>query len=181
MKPLFSFLVFYLLLIGCSVSKPLKSKNTQLTEYLVNNVILKEKTSGNLVLIPLSANEIPKDNPTRELQYWDIIGKYYKGMSREEMKNIINHADWLDKPSNINYIHLYYPTQMPVTTDDYKLLDRRFKSAYIFFVSNPLYSKDGNTCILFVQGYQQGAYTVEITKDESGKWAWSTISGEWIE
>jgi len=180
MKTIFSFLIFCWFLIGCSVSKPLKSQNTQLTEYLVNNVILDGKTSGNLVLFPLSANEIPKDNPTRELHYWEIIGKYYKGMSREEIKNVINQAAWLDKPSKANYIHLYYPKQMPVTPDDYKLLNRRF-NAIIFFVSKPVYSKDGNTCILFVQGYQQGAFTVEITKDESGKWAWNTISGEWIE
>lgn len=114
-----------------------------------------------------------------------MSGVYYPGVSRKALQNMIDKAEWIDTSIHIQGFKLHFQKTVAGTRKNAlriaQSLANNGQQTLVFSISNPVYSKDGNSCLLFVIVYQHGAYTVEISKDLSGNWVYKTVLGDWLE
>lgn len=150
--------------------------------YLLKNVLLRNRGTGALVLLPLDVKKIIIHlDPDREASYWLILQKYFPESPKDTLKERISLAPWLDPSLSLKGFKFFFPvTKGSEIKDRWIFYQKTYHYTAIYSISNPFFSKDGNTCIIYVNGLQQGAFTVEIKKDVQGKWTSHTMTVDWI-
>lgn len=152
----------------------------ELVSYLVRNVLLPDRDSGGVVLIRHHTRDIKHYKPDVEVRYWSIIEKYFPGLHRDTLRKKVECASWIDKRIEVPPFRIYFPEVKPDSKQSFTDLYRKYHEP-IFSVSNIVYSNDGTVCILYLAGFQAGAFTVEIRKNPAGKWASHQTTPDWFE
>jgi hypothetical protein len=174
-----------LLIAGSGHTQQQKTTNKELTKFLIRQVILTGADSGTLVLMKLPSVTINQYNSENKLYYWDIVSKYHTGMSKEALDTMVDRSLWVDTSVEVPGFRIQFKGNLAGTYENGGFLAKKMantkEQTFIISVSNPIFSPDGDSCVLFVVGYQLGAYTVEIFKDPIGKWGYKKVYGEWLE
>lgn len=174
-----------LLIVGSGHTQQQKGTNKELTQFLIRQVIVSGADSGNLVLMKLASANIKHDLPEEKVYYWDILSHYYNSIPKDTLQKMVDRAEWLDTSVKVPGFQIQFTGNIAGTAENAAALAKQMantkKGTWIFSVSNPVYAPDGNSCVLFVVGYQFGAYTVEIFKYPVGKWGYKKVYGEWLE
>lgn len=148
--------------------------------YLLRKVLLSNKDSGALVLLPLCVENIKHFEPKQEVKYWSIMEKYFPGISRDSLQKMVAAGTWVNESIRLNGFTFFFPKVPDNASPDLAALYKQYHYIPIYAISRIVYSKDGNTCIVYINGYQEGPFTVEIKKDASGKWASHTSTTDWL-
>lgn len=150
-------------------------------KYLVKEVLLSGNAKGGIILLALPTTDI-RDNtkPNGDVQYWSILQKYYPGVSKESLKKMVSEATPI-KTGKIrgmpNVEILKSPRSKPL---DYKAIEKKYQFLPICRISNLMYSKDGKTCIVFLDFYETSGFTVEIKQNASGRWISHVVTTDWM-
>lgn len=148
--------------------------------YLLKNVLLENKDTGALVIIPLDTKNIKYFEPNQQVKFWGILEKYFPCASKDALTKMVASAQWLDRSLSLKRFTIYFPDTKEGETPDLAVLYKNYHYVPVFSISNPVYSKDRTTCIIYVKGYQEGPYTVEIKKDADGNWTSHTMITDWL-
>jgi|688.fasta_scaffold181393_2 hypothetical protein len=148
--------------------------------YLIKKVLLMKSDTGSIIIIPLKTKEIRHYNTKNEVKFWNILEKYFSGMSKENLSTMVSEAPWLNKSIALKGFNIYFPSIKPNEILNLRDLSKQYGYSPIFSISNIIYTKDRNTCIIYVSSLDDGSFTVEIKKDINGKWASHTKTSEWL-
>ncbi|MDP3394388.1 hypothetical protein [Sediminibacterium sp.] len=150
--------------------------------YLIRKVLLQFHTKGSIVLIPIDTKDIKMDTPDteRERQFWHILGKYFPETAKDSLTKIVASAPWLDKNIRIKKFKIHFPKLSTKESEDYRAITKRFHYAPVYYVSNPVYSKDKNTFIVYIYSPESGATTIVIKKNAKGVWYTDTEISEYL-
>lgn len=158
-----------------------KHNNQDPTSYLLRNVLLAYNDSGSLVLIPMKVDEIRHFVPGEQISFWLILEKHFPDISKDSLRKMAGEAPWINKAIALKKFNFYFPLIKGNEMYDFEKLFKQYHYTQVYAISPIVFSKDGNTCIIHVTGYQSGAFTVEIKKDHSGNWKSHTITTDWLE
>jgi hypothetical protein len=148
--------------------------------YLVKNVLLRFRDTGAVVLVRHSVSDIKHPVRNLEVQYWNILKKYFPGVSKDSLYRKVESAPWIDTTVKVSGFRIFYPRIKAGDKFDYRQLFREF-DAPVYSISNPMFSNDNTVCVFYLGGFEAGGFTVEIKKDTCGKWASFTTTTDWLE
>lgn len=148
--------------------------------YLLKRVLLEDRDTGAIVLIPMETKKIKHYMPDEQVKFWGILGSYFPGASKDSLSKMVEGATWLDHSFSLKKFTIYFPTVKDNETPDFEFLFKKYRYVPVFSISNPVYSKDRSTCIIYVRGYQEGPFTIEIKKDSNGNWISDVITTDWL-
>ncbi len=149
--------------------------------YLIKNVLLANKDSGSVVLLPLDAKDIKHFLPGQQVKYWGIVGNYFPTIPKDALEQKVTDMPWINQSIFVKGFTIHYPNLKVGEVLNLGNLYKEYNYTPIYRISHPIYSKDLTTCIIYVVGYQEGAFTVEIKKDVSQKWTSHIMTTDWLE
>ena len=81
--------------------------------YLIKKVLLMKSDTGSIIIIPLKTKEIRHYNTKNEVKFWNILEKYFSGMSKENLSTMVSEAPWLNKSIALKGFNIYFPSIKP--------------------------------------------------------------------
>jgi hypothetical protein len=164
------------------ISQNTKSKYDESSlSYLIKTVILSNRDSGGLVILHLPVNELNNSSSGDTIRYWTILNKYYPGLSKLELRKMVNEAPHFSANATGGKFNLFFLNKDESQVPNFTSLEKKYHYYPICRITNLVYSKDGNTCIAYVHIYQTGTFSVEIKKGNSGKWEWHNVTTDTME
>jgi hypothetical protein len=148
--------------------------------YLVKDVLLMNRDSGSVVLIPLKTEAIKHFLIDKEVKFWGILKNYFPNCSKKNLEAMVSNSQWLNKSISLKQYKVFFPTRDEFNDTNQRALSKKYSYAQVYSVSNVVYSPDRQVCLMYITGYDEGAFTVELKKDIHGKWASHIITTDWI-
>ncbi len=175
-------LLTLILLISCSISRSQENIDNKPEAYLIRKVLLQFHPKGSIVLIPIDTKDIKMvtADTERERQFWHILGKYYPEISKDSLTKMVASAPWLDKNVRLKKFKIHFPKLSTKEAEDYRVITKRFHYAPVYYASNPVYSKDKHTFIVYIYSPESGAMTIEIKKNAQGIWSTYNMVSEYL-
>lgn len=151
--------------------------------YFIRKVLLRFQTKGSIVLIPMETKEIKMvtADTERERQFWHILGKYFPETAKDSLPKLVASAPWLNKKIRLKDFTIHFPKLSSTNeSEEYRAITKKFHYAPVYYVSNPVYSKDKNTFIIYFYSPESGATTVLLKKNGKGIWYTDTNISEYL-
>jgi hypothetical protein len=163
-------LLSFLQVIHCNGQEQLPKEKDAIA-YLIRTALLSNRDSGGIVLVPLATENIKNVEPQTESKYWPLLQSYFPNTLKDSLKKMVASSPWIDPNIKVPPYRIFFPPIEEYTKYDLYELFIRYRYEPVFSISNIIYAKNNTVCIVYVTGYQQGAFAVEIKKDKTGKWA----------
>lgn len=179
-KKVYLFAIFFLLFSLKDIYGQQNSSKKTAIGYLIKNLLLINRDTGAIVLLPISANDIKSYSLDIDSKYWEVLKKYYPDLPRDSLIKRVETSDWVDTSMKLSPFRLYFPKVHDDKNHDLAKYSKQY-NASVFFISNLIYSPDGMVCVVYIRGYQQGAFTVEIFKNSLGEWSYLSETTDFLE
>lgn len=179
MRILFLFMLF----ISCASSRVQVNSDNNPEAHLIRKALLFSPTKGSIVLIPIDTKDIKMVTPNseRERQFWYILGKNFPEIAKDSLSKMVASAPWLNKNIRLKNFRIHFPKPSTTTLEEnYRAISKRFHYAPVYYVSNPIYSKDKNTFIVYAYSPESGATTIVLKKNNKGIWYTDTEISEYL-
>lgn len=172
--------IFFLLFSLNDICGQQSSGRKNAIGYLIKNLLLINRDTGAIVILPLSVNNVKSYSPDIDSKYWGVLKKYYPDLPRDSLIKKVETSDWVDTSMKLSPFRLYFPQVHNHERLDVAKYSKQY-NASVFFISNLIYSTDGMVCVVYIRGYQQGAFTVEVFKNSSGEWSYLSETTDFLE
>lgn len=149
--------------------------------YLIENIFFESKDTGSIIILPLETERIKHYLAGNEIQYWDILKKYYPKTEKSKLIRIINKSEWINENIILDKKKIFFPKINVNQSTDFYSLSKMYYYSPIYIISKPIYSETKDVCIFYVNVFQGETYTIEIQKNNSGEWKSHIITLDWIE
>lgn len=107
----------------------------------------------------------------RERQFWHILEKYFPETAKDSLPIMVASAPWLNKKIRLKDFTIHFPKLSSTNeSEHYRAITKRFHYVPVYYVSNPVYSKDKNTFITYFCSPESGATTIVLKKNANGIW-----------
>lgn len=155
----------------------------EVLKYLAKQVLALGQDRDSTIFISLCTDEIKyKYAGDLEVSYWKILKKYYPDATKESLRKMVSEAPEIDGRNIKGSPTLIFPDSPLNKPSNLLLLQKVVHYKPIYSISNLIYSKDGNTCIIYVKVNRNGGeFSIEIFKNPYGKWASHTTTTDWLE
>jgi len=175
-------LIAFVLFISCASSRVQENPDNNPEAYFIRKVLLRFQTKGSIVLIPMDTKDIKMvtADTERERQFWHILGKSFPEMAKDSLPKMVASAPWLNEKIRLKNFTIHFPKLSTKESDDYRAITKRFNYAPVYYVGNPVYSKDKNTFIVYIYSPESGANTIVIKKNAKGVWYTDTEISEYL-
>lgn len=179
MKPFILISLLFLTLTTQSQSTQKQTKQDLASlDYILRKVVLNNRPTDNtetILLFPLSLATIKKleDPLNHKFQYWSILQQYFPGQSIDSLEQMITRAPWIPQdwqPYKLRLIFPVYPEEKTANYNYIYELRRKYENSSVCWITNPVYSPDGKTCIVHLHPYQNGFFTAVLHKNAAGLW-----------
>lgn len=173
-------LVFF---ISCASSRVHENPDNNPEAYFIRKVLLQFHTKGSIVLIPMDTKDIKMvtADSERERQFWHILGKSFPETTKDSLLKIVASAPWLNKKIRLKNFTIHFPkTSSTNESEEYRAITKRFNYAPVYYVGNPVYSKDRSTFIVYIYSPESGAMTIVLKKNAKGIWYTDTAISEYL-
>lgn len=173
-------LVFF---ISCASSRVHENPDNNPEAYFIRKVLLRFQTKGSIVLIPMDTKDIKMvtADTERERQFWHILGKTFPETAKDSLHKIVANAPWLNKNIRLKDFTIHFPKLSSNNeSEEYRAITKKFHYVPVYYVSNPVYSKDKNTFIVYIYSPESGAMTIVIKKNAKGVWYTDTAISEYL-
>jgi hypothetical protein len=176
---LFLFSLFFVL----TSQGQIKNKdNRSVLEYYLKENIFSVIPNAHAILISLPTEEIKSDwEPGGDVKYWSILQKYYPGLTKDSLKNMVAKKPKLKKRMISSFPKVEILNYIGGKKIDYEAISKKYPDWFICGISNFIYSKDRKTCIFYVYKYGESGYSVEIKKDGLGQWNSIVYTTDWMQ
>ena len=176
-------LIALVFIISCASSRVHENPDTNPEAYFIRKVLLRLQTKGSIVLIPMDTKDIKMvtADTERERQFWHILGKYFPETAKDSLPKIVASAPWLNKNIRLKDFTIHFPKLSSATeSEHYRAITKKFHYVPVYYVSNPVYSKDKSTFIVYIYSPEEGAMTIVIKKNAKGIWYTDTAISEYL-
>lgn len=176
-------LLLFVLFISCATSRVHENPDNDPEAYFIRKVLLRFQTQGSIVLIPMETKDIKMvtADTERERQFWHIVGKNFPETAKDSLPKMVESAPWLNKNIRLKDFTIHFPKLSSATeSEHYRAITKKFHYVPVYYVSNPVYSKDKNTWIIYFYSPESGATTIVLKKNAKGIWYTDTNISEYL-